>query len=140
MNSTTPAVGRGFAVISHTLAIVVYLVCAVVALWPGLLEFNMAVRGGLAAFFLGRAGLSAVIASARARGEAMRPAHAVQGFLMLSYGYVASGILVGIGALWYGGVVGFLVAYAAFSLAWFWYWAKHRLGLEATRAHQSESR
>ncbi len=133
MNSTTPTVGRGFAIVSRGLLMLVYLVCAVVALWPGLLEFNVAIRGGLAAFFLGKASLSAVFASARVRGSALQPEQVVQGFLLLSYGYVASGILVGIGALWFGGVVGFLVAYAALSLAWLWYLAKQRLGFDSVR-------
>jgi hypothetical protein len=51
----------------------------------------------------------------------------VRGYAFLSYGYIAAGVLVGIGALWYGGVLGFLGAYAAFSIAWMWVWFSTKL-------------
>ncbi len=58
----------------------------------------------------------------------------LRGYTFLSDGYVASATLVGIGALWYGGVVGFLVAYAALSLAWIWHCVQRKLATE--RAHE----
>ncbi len=112
-----------------------YLGCSVVALWPGVLDFNTAVRGAVAAFFLGRASMSATSAFATTRGGAVLPEQIVRGYLLLSYGYVASGVLVGMGALYYGGVLGFLVAYAALSLAWLWYWLRKGLLFEPVDAN-----
>lgn len=134
MRPTVAAAGRGLAVVAHALMALGYLGCAVVALWPGVLNFNAAIRGGVAAFFLGRAGLSAISVFRGTRGGAIRPEQVVRGYLLLSYGYVASSVLVGIGALWYGGVLGFLVAYAALSLAWIWYWVRKTLVSEPVGA------
>jgi hypothetical protein len=87
----------------------------------GDLGFNAAVRGGIAALFLGRAGVAATALFFRLRGGCIQPEPIARGLLMLRHGYVVSGVLVGVGALWFGGVPGFLVAYAAFSIAWFWW-------------------
>jgi hypothetical protein len=110
----------------------VYLACTVIALW-GPLDLNAAFRGGLAAFFAGRAVVSVLLFSTRR--QLTDPGHLLRGYLILSYAYVAAGMLVGAGALLYGGMLGFLVAYAAFSFAWVWWWI--RGSLSRTRAEQA---
>jgi hypothetical protein len=102
----------------------IYAVCAVLALWPGTFELNAALRGGLAALFAGRAVAGALLFVARRRSGAAEQDRILRSYLVLSYAYVTSGILVGAGALWYGGLRGFMVAYAAFSFVWVAWWLR----------------
>ncbi len=108
----------------NALAVPLYAACALAALWPGAFELNGAIRGGIAAFFAGRAVAASLLLIARRRsGEAERD-RIVRSYLVSSYAYVTAGILVGAGALWYGGIRGFLAAYAAFSFVWIWWWIR----------------
>jgi hypothetical protein len=94
--------------------------CAVAALWPGVLDFNIAVRGGVAAFFVGRAALKMMLFVGSFRPR-IADSNIIQGYHFLSYSYIVAGVLLGIGAAWHGSVIGYIVAYAAFSLAWVWF-------------------
>ena len=105
----------------------VYAACAIVALWPGVFELNAAIRGGIAAFFAGRAVASSLLFIAQRRARATELEHILRSYLVLSYAYVTGGILLGAGALRYGGMLGFAVAYAAFSIAWGWWWIRRTL-------------
>lgn len=127
MTPLVATAGRAFSVVANSLMVAAYLAGAVAALWPGVFDFNVAIRGGIAAFFLGRAALSVMSAVARFHGGSTHVDQIARGYLFLSYGYIAAGVLVGVGALWYGGILGFLVAYAAFSIAWLWFWFKKTL-------------
>ena len=96
-------------------------------LWPGGLDLNVALRGGIAAFFAGRALASGFLLVTRLRFGDVDPDRLLRSFVVQSYGYVAAGILVGAGSLWYDGIKGFLGAYAAFSFAWAWFWLRRSL-------------
>ena len=109
-------------VVWSALAILLLAACAVMALWPGGLEFNAAIRGGIAAFFVGLAAKSLLMLSMRRRAGEATPPVALNSFVVMGYANSVAGILVGAGALWYGGVPGFMAAYAAFSFAWVWWW------------------
>ena len=52
---------RGIRVVWGVLQILLFAACAVMALWPGVLEFNAAIRGGIAAFFVGVAAKSSLL-------------------------------------------------------------------------------
>ena len=101
--------------------------CAIGALWPGGLDLNAGLRGGIAALFAGKALASALLLVTRLRFGGVNPDHMLRSLLVQIYGYIAAGILVGAGALWYGGIKGFLGAYAAFSFAWAWFWLRRSL-------------
>ncbi len=80
----------------------------------------------LAALFFGKAALPLIqlvgIVKAR-RAEASL----ARGFRAMAIGYVAAGILIGVGAAWQRSFVGFLAAYAAVSFAWVWFWIIRQL-------------
>ena len=120
-------IAQGFAAMWRAFVVLLYAACAVAALWPGVSDLNPAFRGGIAAFFAGKALASGLLLATRLRFGDVDPDRLRRGYLVQSYGYVAAGILVGAGALWYGGIKGFLGAYAAFSFAWVWFWIRGRL-------------
>jgi hypothetical protein len=122
-----PRIAQGFTVMWRAFVVLLQACGAVVALWPGVSDLNPAFRGGIAAFFAGKAVASALLLVARLRFGDVDPDRLVRSFIVQSYGYVAAGILVGAGALSYGGIKGFLGAYAAFSFAWVWFWIRGRL-------------
>jgi hypothetical protein len=112
--------------VRSAILILLYTAGAVFALLPGGFELNGAIRGGIAAFFLGRAVFSLLLMSPAGSGPVERD-RILRSYLVLSYAYVASGVLVGAGALWYGGILGFIAAYAAFSFVWIWFWIRGTL-------------
>ena len=120
-------IARGFAVMWEVFVVLLFAGGAVVTLWPGVSDLNPAFRGGMAAFFAGKAVASGLVLASRLRSGGVDPDRLLRSFLVQSYGYVAAGILVGAGALSYGGMKGFLGAYAAFSFAWFWFWIRRKL-------------
>jgi hypothetical protein len=73
------------------------------------------------AFFAGRALALSVLLVTRLRFGVVGPDRMLRYLVLQSYTYIAAGILIGAGALWYGGIKGFLGAYAAFSFAWVWF-------------------
>jgi hypothetical protein len=115
-------IARGIREVWRVLVILLIAACVVMALWPGVLEFNAAIRGGIAAFFVGLAAKSLLMLAMRRRAGDATPPVALNSFLVMGYANSVAGILVGAGALWYGGVPGFMAAYAAFSFAWVWWW------------------
>jgi hypothetical protein len=72
------------------------------------------IRGGLAAFFFGKAALPPFQLAGVLRGEAKLTSFA-RGYRALAVGYIAAGCVIGVGALWRRSFFGFLVAYGAFS-------------------------
>jgi|SoiMetStandDraft_5_1073268.scaffolds.fasta_scaffold87701_2 hypothetical protein len=120
-------VARGVGTVWRLFVVLLYAACAIAALWPGLVEFNPAIRGGIAALFAGRAVADVLLFAVRRQSGAAKGDRIVRSYLVLSYAHVTAGILVGAGALWYGGMKGFLVAYAAFSFAWVWWWIRRTL-------------
>jgi len=122
MRPTRSPALRGLFGLARIAMMLGYVWCATTAVWPGVLDMNVAIRGGIAAFFLGQACSHAVFGVARMRGGDCEAERILRGYQLQWHGNIASGVLVGIGALWHGGAIGFLVAYAALSFAWFWYW------------------
>jgi hypothetical protein len=120
-------VAQGFAVVWRAFVVLLQAGCAIGALWPGGLDLNAGLRGGIAALFAGKALASALLLVTRLRFGGVNPDHMLRSLLVQIYGYIAAGILVGAGALWYGGIKGFLGAYAAFSFAWAWFWLRRSL-------------
>ena len=107
--------------------VLLYAACAVAALWPGVSDLNPGFRGGIAAFFAGKALASGLLLATRLRFGDVGPDRMLRYLVLQSYAYIAAGILIGAGALWYGGIKGFLGAYAAFSFAWAWFWLRRSL-------------
>ena len=122
-----PHIAQGLAVVWRSFVVLLQAGGAIAVLWPGASDLNPAIRGGIAAFFAGRALASGLLLVARVRFGGVDPDRLLRSFLVQSNGYVAAGILVGAGALWYGGIKGFLGAYAAFSFAWAWFWLRRSL-------------
>ena len=99
---------------------------AILALWPGS-GLSLWLRGGLGAFSLGKAALALFQLRGEAKGESIAVS-AGRGIRAMALAYIAAGCIVGIGALWQRTFVGFLIAYAAFSFAWIWYWIRRGVG------------
>src|SRR5688572_13850911 len=90
--------GRRFMLVASA---VMAFACAVAALWPGVLDFNIAARGGVAAFFVGRAALKMMF-FVTSFSPQTADRNVVRGYILLSYSYIAAGVLVAIGAAWHG--------------------------------------
>ena len=110
----------------------VSLALAAFVLWPGNVDLNVALRGGIAAFFAGGAVTAFLPAVLLRAATSERDAVALRTLVVYMWLFVAAGILVGIGASWYGGVAGFIGAYVAFAFAWAWLWM--RKGLSRDRS------
>jgi hypothetical protein len=120
-------IAQGFALVWRAFVVLLLAGGAIAVLWPGVSDLNPAIRGGIAAFFAGKAIASGLLFVTRLRFGGVDPDRLMRSFLVQIYGYIAAGILVGAGALWYGGIKGFLGAYAAFSFAWAWFWLRRSL-------------
>jgi hypothetical protein len=83
-------------------------------------------RVGLAVFAYSKAAFSFARLFGPSSGPLATQSFA-RGYRIMAIGYVTAGIVLGLGGLWYGGFAGLLGAYAAFSLAWVWFWISRRL-------------
>ena len=79
------------------------------------------VGAAFAAFFFGKAVLPLVQFVGTLSAKPAKLSFA-RGFRGMAIGYISAGALIGLGALWQRSFLGFLVAYGAFSFAWFWFW------------------
>jgi hypothetical protein len=118
---------RGLRVVPSIVRAAVSLAAAAFVLWPGSVDLNVALRGGIAAFFAGGAVMAFVHVLALRAATPERDALALRTLVVYMWLFFAGSILVGMGALWYGGVLGFIGAYAAFAFAWAWFWLRKGL-------------
>ena len=109
----------------HLLGSIWWGALAIMTLWVGDHFPNRMVQVAIVSLFLGKAALSVCQLVGTLRGESPVVAFG-RGFRIVAIGYVVIGCAIGVAALQSGGFGGYLVAYGAFSFAWFWYDATTR--------------